>query len=162
MSIAYLAGSFDPLTLGHVALLKQGLDLFDKIIIGIGVHHQKAALFSFEERAEIIRTTADEFQLDSSRISVESFDGLLVDAVQKAGANAILRGLRTASDFDYEIGMCDMNHTMAGDIHTLFLTAPAEYRNISSTLVRQIAKMGGDVSPFVPKYVLKALSAKLA
>lgn len=161
MTTAFFAGSFDPITLGHIALIGSGLDLFDKVIIGIGTHHEKKALFSVEERENLIERSCFDSGVDTTRLEFSSFNNLLVDAAHQAGATAILRGLRTASDFDYEIGMSDMNAQMNPKIHTVFLTSPPLFRNISSSLVRQIAIMGGDVTIFVPPCVKDALMQKL-
>ena len=160
MHKAYFAGSFDPITLGHIALIKSGLAIFDHVTIGIGVHHEKASLFTADEKKTLIENSLDEFNLDSNRVDIQTFNGLLVDAAKAADAVAILRGLRTPSDFDYEMGMLDMNKSMMPDIETIFLTAPTDKRNLSSSLVRQIAKMGGDISPFVPTCVLQAFKDK--
>lgn len=157
MHIAYFAGSFDPITLGHIALIRSAFNICDKIIVGVGVHHEKAGMFDSDMRIALIERACFDSGLDPERIKVETFSGLLVDAAREAGAQALIRGLRTPSDFDYEISMVDMNKSMAQEIETVFLTAPAHLRNISSSLIRQIAKMGGDVTPFVPPCVVQAL-----
>jgi pantetheine-phosphate adenylyltransferase len=163
MRKAFYPGSFDPMTNGHIDVLEQALALCDQLIIGIGVHPGKAPMFSFDERAGMI---ADLVQTDfsgrASDISVVSFDGLVVDAARDAGASVLVRGLRDGTDFDYEIQMAGMNRAMAPAITTVFVPAFPETRHITATLVRQIAKMGGDVSPFVPGVVKKALAARIS
>ncbi|WP_322990226.1 pantetheine-phosphate adenylyltransferase [Hoeflea sp.] len=163
MRKAFYPGSFDPMTNGHIDVLEQALALCDQLIIGIGVHPGKAPMFSFDERAGMI---ADLVQTDfsgrASDISVVSFDGLVVDAARDAGASVLVRGLRDGTDFDYEIQMAGMNRAMAPAITTVFVPAFPETRHITATLVRQIAKMGGDVSPFVPSVVKKALAARIS
>ena len=159
---AYFPGSFDPFTNGHLDLLLQGLGLADNLVIGIGTHSSKVGLFTFEERKALIEAVLEDFAKGlSERVSVVSFDDLVVDAAKRAGASILLRGLRDGTDLDYEMQMCGMNGTMAPDIQTVFLPASPEVRHITATLVRQIAQMGGDVAPFVPEAVLAALSNKL-
>ncbi|MFZ1814114.1 MAG: pantetheine-phosphate adenylyltransferase [Rhizobiaceae bacterium] len=160
--IAYYPGSFDPMTNGHLDILRQTLAICDVVVIGIGIHPGKVPLFSFEERAELIGEVAEIAEKGAARrIRVEAFDGLVVDAARKAGAVMLVRGLRDGTDLDYEMQMAGMNGTMAGDIKTVFFPASPPVRAITATLVRQIAKMGGNVAPFVPKPVLRALKKKL-
>ena len=161
--IGFYSGSFDPVTLGHVDVMRRALALVDKLVIGIGIHPGKAPLFTIAERTAMLkaetRAAAKEF---GATIEVVTFDGLVVDAAREAGARAIFRGLRDATDFDYEMQMSGMNGAMAGDIDTVFLPASPQVRHISATLVRQIALMGGDVRPFVSRDVARALKAKAA
>jgi len=157
--IAYYPGSFDPMTNGHMDVLKQAVTLADEIVIGIGVHPGKVPLFSFEERAELIAAVTSDMNIN---ISVQSFDNLVVDAAHEAGASMLIRGVRDGTDLDYEMQMCGMNGTMRPEITTVLLPSNPETRHITATLVRQIAKMGGDVSPFVPDAVNKALISKLS
>jgi pantetheine-phosphate adenylyltransferase len=157
--IAYYPGSFDPMTNGHMDVLQQAVALADEIIIGIGVHPGKVPLFSFEERAEIIKSVTSGM---NANITVQSFDNLVVDAAAKAGASILIRGVRDGTDLDYEMQMSGMNGTMRPEITTVILPSKPETRHITATLVRQIAKMGGDVSPFVPDGVNTALKSKLA
>lgn len=160
-SIAYYAGSFDPMTNGHVDVLNQALDLFDRVIVGIGMHPGKTPMFSFEERADLISQVISETNKSASdRILVESFDNLVIQAAHSAGASVLVRGLRDGTDLDYEMQMAGMNGAMAPDIKTVFFPASPQVRAITATLVRQVAKMGGDVSPFVPEQVLVALKNK--
>lgn len=147
------------MTNGHMDVLQQAVALADEIIIGIGVHPGKVPLFSFEERAEIIKSVTSGM---NANITVQSFDNLVVDAAAKAGASILIRGVRDGTDLDYEMQMSGMNGTMRPEITTVILPSKPETRHITATLVRQIAKMGGDVSPFVPDGVNTALKSKLA
>ena len=161
MTTAFYPGSFDPITNGHMDVLVQALNVATKVIVAIGLHPGKTPLFSFEERADLIRRALDETLPErSADIAVVSFDNLVVDAARKHGATLLVRGLRDGTDLDYEMQMAGMNRQMAPDIQTLFLPAGTASRPITATLVRQIAAMGGDVSAFVPKAVYEALEAK--
>ena len=145
--IALYAGSFDPLTNGHLDVLKASLAVADIVYAAIGIHPGKTPLFSFEERVRLIETAANaEFGHDGARIKVVAFDGLVIDAARKQGASIMIRGLRDGTDLDYEM-------QMAGS---------PSVRTITATLVRQIASMGGDIRPFVPAAVAGALTAKFA
>ena len=162
MKIALYAGSFDPLTNGHLAVMAGALAIADRLVLAIGVHPGKKPLFSFAEREALIASTAaDMFKEEAKKISVVSFDGLAVDAAKKAGASILVRGLRDGTDFDYEMHMAGMNAEMAADVQTVFIPAASGARHITATLVRQIAAMGGDVSAFVPEAVSAALTKKL-
>ncbi|ASY56677.1 pantetheine-phosphate adenylyltransferase [Sinorhizobium sp. CCBAU 05631] len=161
MTTAFYPGSFDPMTNGHLDVLVQALNVSSKVIVAIGIHPGKAPLFSFEERADLIRRSLSEFLPERARdIAVVSFDNLVVDAARQHGASLLVRGLRDGTDLDYEMQMAGMNRQMAPDIQTLFLPAGTASRPITATLVRQIAAMGGDVSAFVPRAVFQALQAK--
>ncbi|MFP3545981.1 pantetheine-phosphate adenylyltransferase [Rhizobium sp. SIMBA_035] len=161
MTTAFYPGSFDPITNGHMDVLVQALNVSAKVIVAIGVHPGKAPLFSFEERAELIRKSlAEILPQKAAGIDVVSFDNLVVDAARKHGASLLIRGLRDGTDLDYEMQMAGMNRQMAPDIQTVFLPAGTGSRPITATLVRQIAAMGGDVSAFVPAAVLQALQSK--
>ncbi|MDG4894680.1 MULTISPECIES: pantetheine-phosphate adenylyltransferase [unclassified Mesorhizobium] len=158
---ALYAGSFDPLTNGHLDVLKASLAVADTVYAAIGIHPGKKPLFSFEERVELIEAaTKVELGKDSDRIRVVSFDGLVIDAARKHGSSIIIRGLRDGTDLDYEMQMAGMNETMAPELQTVFLPASPSVRTITATLVRQIASMGGDIRPFVPAAVAGALTAK--
>ncbi len=161
--IALYAGSFDPLTNGHLDVLKASLAVADIVYAAIGIHPGKKPLFSFEERVKLIEAaTKAEFGRDGDRIKVVSFDGLVVDAARKHGASIMIRGLRDGTDLDYEMQMAGMNETMAPELQTVFLPASPSVRTITATLVRQIASMGGDIRPFVPAAVAGTLTAKFA
>jgi pantetheine-phosphate adenylyltransferase len=161
--IAIYAGSFDPLTNGHLDVLKASLTVADTIYAAIGTHPGKKPLFSFEERVELIeQAMRAEFGADAERIKVISFDGLVIDAARQHGAQTMIRGLRDGTDLDYEMQMAGMNETMAPELQTVFLPASPSVRTITATLVRQIAGMGGDIRPFVPAVVARALSEKFA
>lgn len=158
---ALYAGSFDPLTNGHLDVLRGALRLADTVFAAIGVHPGKKPLFDFDERVALIeQVAAAELGADAGRIKVIAFDGLVVDAAKQHGATMMIRGLRDGTDLDYEMQMAGMNLTMAPGIQTVFLPASPGVRFITATLVRQIAGMGGDISPFVPASVVGALTAK--
>jgi pantetheine-phosphate adenylyltransferase len=159
--IALYSGTFDPLTNGHLDVIGQGVALFDKVVVAIGVHPGKSPWLTFEERAETIDAACAAAGF-AGRVAVASFDGLVVEAARTAGAGAILRGLRDGSDFDYEMQMAGMNGTLAPDIRTVFLPASPGLRHISGTLVRQIAALGGDVSAFAPAASVEALERAIA
>ncbi|TWF54172.1 pantetheine-phosphate adenylyltransferase [Neorhizobium alkalisoli] len=161
MTTALYPGSFDPMTNGHLDILVQALNVAEKVVVAIGIHPGKVPTFSFDERAELIRTSLIEALPEKGgNISVVSFSGLVVDAARAHGASVLIRGLRDGTDFDYEMQMAAMNRKMAPDIQTLFLPAGTASRPITATLVRQIAAMGGDVTDFVPAPILKALNEK--
>lgn len=155
---AFYAGSFDPVTNGHIDIITRAARLFDRLVIGVGVHHGKPPLFSWRERVEML---TEEARRIGGGIEVTTFDKLAVDAAQAHEAIAIIRGLRDATDFDYEMQMAGMNGTMAPGLETVFLGASPGARHITATLVRQIAAMGGDVSPFVPAAVALRLKRKI-
>ncbi len=158
---ALYAGSFDPLTNGHLDVLKASFAVADTVYAAIGVQAAKKPLFTFEERVRLIEEAAGkELGGDAARIRVVSFDGLVIDAARKHGASIMIRGLRDGTDLDYEMQMAGMNGTMAPALQTVFLPASPAVRSITATLVRQIASMGGDVRPFVPAAVVGALAAK--
>jgi pantetheine-phosphate adenylyltransferase len=161
MTTAFYPGSFDPMTNGHLDVLVQALQVADRVIVAIGVHPGKTPLFSFEERADLIRASlAEALPEKAGNIDVVSFDRLVVDAARANGARLLIRGLRDGTDLDYEMQMAGMNRQMAPDVQTVFLPAGTASRPITATLVRQIASMGGDVSAFVPAPVLAALKSK--
>ncbi|MEP6356961.1 MAG: pantetheine-phosphate adenylyltransferase [Hyphomicrobiales bacterium] len=161
--IAFYSGSFDPITNGHLDVLKHCASIADEIVVGIGVHPGKAPLFSFDERAGLVHAAVSETSVISTEIlRVVAFDDLVVDAAARESASIIVRGLRDGTDLDYEMKMVGMNGAMAPNIPTVFLPASPSVRPITATLVRQIAKMGGDVTSFVPKAVTTALKDKFA
>lgn len=163
MTTAFYPGSFDPITNGHLDVLVQTLNVASTVIVAIGIHPGKKPLFSFEERAELIkRALAEALPAKADAISVVSFDNLVVDAARSHGAGLLVRGLRDGTDLDYEMQMAGMNATMAPDIDTVFLPASPGVRHVTATLVRQIAMMGGNVKAFVSPAVRKRLAAKAA
>jgi pantetheine-phosphate adenylyltransferase len=160
---ALYTGSFDPVTNGHVDIIRQALRLVDHLVVAIGVHPGKTPVFTADERAALIREVCEPLaRIEQARLSVITFDGLAVEAARKAGATAMIRGLRDGSDLDYEIQMAGMNGAMAPDIATVFLPASPGVRHITATLVRQIAAMRGDVASFVPQVVAERLRARFA
>ena len=161
MAVAFYPGSFDPITNGHLDVLVQALNIAPKVIVAIGIHPGKVPLFSFEERAGLIREAISEvLPARAADVSVVAFDRLVVDAARAHNAHLLIRGLRDGTDLDYEMQMAGMNQQMAPDVQTVFLPAGTASRPITATLVRQIAGMGGDVSAFVPKVVNAALMAR--
>ena len=158
--IAIYPGSFDPITNGHIDILKGALRLCDTLIVAIGVHPGKKSLFTFDERAQMIEELAPLLVDGNQTIEVCSFDGLVVDLAREMNSNLLIRGLRDASDFDYEMQMAGMNASMSEALQTVFLPATSDTRPITATLVRQIASMGGDTSSFVPDLVNVALKDK--
>jgi len=161
---ALYPGSFDPVTNGHVDILRHALDLADKVVVAIGVHPGKSPMFSFEERVEMIARVAREAfgAADAARIEVIAFDDLVIETARRNGAAFLVRGLRDGTDLDYEMQMAGMNRSLAPEVQTVFLPASPEVRHITATLVRQIAKMGGDVRHFVPAHVAERLAERLA
>ncbi|GHD09182.1 pantetheine-phosphate adenylyltransferase [Tianweitania populi] len=159
--VAIYAGSFDPLTNGHLDVLKGALTVADKVLVAIGIQASKTPLFSFDERVKLIETAArDELGATAERLSVIAFEGLVIAAARKHDAGIMIRGLRDGTDLDYEMQMAGMNETMAPELQTIFVPASPSVRTITATLVRQIAAMGGDIRPFVPASVAAALEAK--
>ncbi len=156
------SGSFDPVTNGHVDILAQALTLADRVVVAIGVHPAKKPLFEFDERVAMIGEVVAGLGADPGRVDVVAFSDLVVEAARRAGAVAIVRGLRDGTDLDYEMQMAGMNGAMAPEVKTVFLPASPNVRHITATLVRQIAAMGGDVSSFVPGFVAARLKARFA
>jgi pantetheine-phosphate adenylyltransferase len=159
--IAFYAGSFDPVTNGHLDVVRHAARLADRLVLAIGVHPGKAPLFSVKDRLAMLeQVCAPIGRKAGCKLTYTTFSGLVVKAAQKAGATLMIRGLRDATDFDYEMQMAGMNEAMAPKIQTVFLPASPAVRPITATLVRQIAAMRGDVSAFVPAPVAKRLKAK--
>jgi pantetheine-phosphate adenylyltransferase len=158
--IALYPGSFDPITNGHIDILMQALAIADTVIVGIGISATKNPLFSFEERAEMIAAVMAEHGVAAERVKVRAFKGLVVHFAEAEGAAILIRGLRDGTDLDFEMQMAGMNGTMVPHVRTVFLPASPPSRHITATLVRQIASMGGDVTPFVPGLVAPRLKAK--
>jgi len=158
---AFYAGTFDPVTNGHVDILAGALAIADKVVVAIGIHPGKAPMFALAERTVMIRAMAEAVGGDAaSRVSTVHFEGLVVEAARAAGATILIRGLRDANDFEYEMQMVGMNEVLAPELHTIFLPASPSVRHITATLVRQIAEMGGDVTPFVPAAIADMIARR--
>jgi len=161
--IALYPGSFDPVTNGHLDVVRQAVRLCDKLIVAIGVHPGKKPLFSTEERLAMVREVFGPLAAKANcAFDATTYDGLTITAAQQHQATIMIRGLRDGTDLDYEMQMAGMNETMAPELQTVFLPASPSVRTITATLVRQIASMGGDIRPFVPAAVAGALTAKFA
>ena len=157
MQRAVYPGTFDPMTMGHVDLVKRASKLFDLVIIAIASSDSKKPMFSLEERIEI----GNKIFADDPKIEVVGFSGLLVNFAKDNDANILIRGLRVVADFEYEFQLANMNRAMSPDIESVFLTPKEEYSYISSSLVKEIATMGGDVTRFVDPVTLEALNQKI-
>jgi pantetheine-phosphate adenylyltransferase len=159
--IGFYSGTFDPVTLGHTDVIARACRLVDKLVIGVGVHPDKTPLFSAQERIDML-TAETKGIAKSSGVAIEiiTFDDLAVETAKAHEARVIFRGLRDGSDFDYEMQMAGMNGAMAPEIETVFVAASPQVRHIAANLVRQIALMGGDVSPFVSAAVARRLKTK--
>ena len=156
-NIAIYPGTFDPITKGHSDLVNRSARLFDKVIVALAAQPGKQPIFSLEERIDLAQTVLAEYD----NVEICGFDGLLVDFAHEKMANIIIRGLRAVSDFEYEFQLAGMNRKLADDIETLFLTPAEQYTYISSSLVREVASLGGDVSPFVHEKIVAELARKL-
>ncbi|MEO8859432.1 MAG: pantetheine-phosphate adenylyltransferase [Burkholderiaceae bacterium] len=155
--IAVYPGTFDPMTLGHEDVVRRAAQLFDKVIVAVAAGHHKKAMFSLDERVAM----ASEVIKPYPHVTVESFDGLMRDFVVARGAKAMVRGLRAVTDFDYEFQLAGMNRSLMPDVETVFLTPSDRYQFISSTFVREIAVLGGEVDKFVAPFVLRCLENKV-
>jgi pantetheine-phosphate adenylyltransferase len=153
---AVYPGTFDPITLGHEDIVRRAAGLFDQLIIAVAVAHHKKTMFTLDERLALARDTATRFD----NVSVAPFDGLVRDFVLAHGGKAMVRGVRGVTDFDYEAQLAGMNRHLAPDVETVFLTPAATLQSVSSTLIREISQLGGDVAPYVSPQVLQALQAK--
>ena len=158
MSRAVCPGSFDPVTNGHIDIVARASSLFDEVIVAVGVNKSKARarLFTPEERMEMLREACAEFP----NVSVDGFEGLLTDFCQKRNVQAIVKGLRAVSDFDYELQMAQMNSSLT-EVETVFIPTSPEYSFLASSLVKEVATFGGDVSGLVPDFVLDRLTRRL-
>lgn len=157
MKIAVIPGSFDPVTNGHLDIIRRTASLFDKVCVGILKNNAKRPLFTVDERISLIRQVTDELP----NVEVEGFEGLLVDYARSKGARFIVKGLRAVSDFEYEFQMALTNKSLNPDIETFFITTNCAYSYLSSSIVKEVASYGGSISDFVPKEVEKAIIAKI-
>lgn len=156
MKLAVYPGTFDPITNGHVDILQRSLGVFDRIVVALAQNVRKAPLFSIAERREMIIDAV----AGDPRVEVDAFSGLLVEYCQRRGARAVIRGLRALADFEYEFQFAHMNRHLAPEVETVFLMTSEESFYVSSSLVKEVALMGGDVSRMVPPAVVAALAAK--
>lgn len=154
--LAVYPGTFDPVTNGHLDILQRGLEIFDRMIVGVAYSHRKNPLFTAEERVEMLRNVTREYQ----GVEIEAFEGLVINFVRSRNAEVIIRGLRAVSDFEYELQMALMNRKLAGNIKTVFMMPSAEYSFLSSSIVKEIFSLGKSVSCFVPDYVEQQLHTK--
>ncbi len=154
--VAIYPGSFDPLTNGHLSLIQRGLDIFDGLIVAVANNPDKSPLFSFEERMELIHGAVGV----NPRVEVDSFDGLLVDYAKRRGVHTVLRGLRAVSDFEYEFQLANMNRKLDPQFDSVFVMTGEDYFYLTSRLVREVSRFGGDVSGLVPPNVQVALGRK--
>lgn len=152
MRRAVCPGSFDPVTLGHLDIIGRASDLYDEVVVAVGMNASKMRMFSFDERTEMLREATSSY----GNVTVDSFDGLIVDFCRAHEIQAIVKGLRAISDFDYELQMAQMNLSLAG-VETLFMTTNPLYSFLSSSLVKEVATYGGDVSGLVPEPVFRRL-----
>lgn len=158
---AFYAGSFDPVTNGHIEVVRAACRLLDRLVIAIGTHPGKAPLFTVEERVAMLKSVCEPVaKHENCNLDVITFGDLTVEAARRHGATLLLRGLRDGTDLDYEMQIAGMNGQMAPDLQTIFLPASPAVRPITATLVRQVASMGGDVSAFVPELVARKLAEK--
>ncbi len=156
--LAVYAGSFDPITLGHIDLIERASALFSDVVVAIGVHPTRSPLFSIDERLELVKGVAKDFP----NVTLGSFDGLLIDYCRTIGARVIVRGLRAATDFEYELQIAHANADLHPEVDTIFLPTRTKHGFLSASLVREIASHHGDVSRYAPKEVCDALTKKFA
>jgi pantetheine-phosphate adenylyltransferase len=160
---ALFAGSFDPMTNGHLDVVRSAVAMVDRLVLAVGIHPGKVPLFSAEERVAMLEEVCTPLaRAAGCEIAVSTFADLVIAAARRAGATILIRGVRDAGDFDYEMQMAGMNAVMAPEVQTVFVPASSAVRPITATLVRQIAGMGGDVSAFVPAQVTARLQRKFA
>jgi len=154
--IAVYPGSFDPITYGHLDIINRGLKVFDEVIVAVACNSQKNALFSFDERVEMIRQVVGE----QERVTVDTFTGLLIDYVASRKAHVVIRGLRAISDFEYEFQIAQMNSCISQNVETLFMMTSLQYGYLSSSIVKEVCSLNGNIDGFVPPEVKTALRAK--
>jgi len=163
MRVALYPGTFDPITLGHLDIISRAAALVDKLVIGVAINRDKGPLFSLEERVAMIEAECAKLTEETgTEIVVHPFENLLIDCAHDVGAQIIVRGLRAVADFEYEFQMVGMNRALDASVETVFLMADARRQAIASKLVKEIARLGGDVSKFVTPQVNEALKARLA
>jgi len=160
MRVGLYPGTFDPITLGHIDIIARACALVDRLVIGVAINRDKGPLFTLEERVAMIEEECRNIRKNGTEIVVHPFENLLIDCANDVGAKTIIRGLRAVSDFEYEFQMVGMNRAMDASIETVFLMADANHQAIASRLVKEIARLGGDISTFVPKSVAKELLKK--
>ena len=158
MAIAVYPGSFDPVTLGHLDIIERSAHMMDHLIVGVLQNNSKTPLFSVEERVKMLEDVTSYLP----NVEVRAFGGLLVDFVHQCQADVIVRGLRAITDFEYEIQMSQTNHKLEPEVETMFLTTNLKYSYLSSTIVREVAAFGGDISQFVPETVAKSIKEKMS
>lgn len=154
--VAVYPGSFDPITYGHLDIIRRGLSIFDEIIVAVARNSQKNSLFSTDERVELIQNVLK----SEGRVTVDTFSGLLIDYVSSRKAHVIIRGLRAISDFEYEFQIAQMNSTIGREIETLFMMTSLQYGYLSSSIVKEVCSLNGDIDMFVPPEVKTALRQK--
>lgn len=166
-TIAIYPGTFDPITFGHIDVIERAIRLFDQVIVAIAENKNKTPLFTLAERVQLTQQAISQYQSqnknkirNTTSIQVQGFDSLLFEFAKKTGANVILRGLRTVTDFDYEFQLASMNRVLNPAIESLFLMPAEKYMCISSSLVREVAAFGGDVTSFVPNFIAEAMAKK--
>ena len=157
MKVGLYPGSFDPITNGHLDVLERALNLFDRVIVAVLANPRKTPLLATDARVEVIGRAVEEARLPGDRVSVETFDGLTIEAARTHGAVAIIRGLRAISDFETELQLAHNNRRLAPEIDTVFFMTAAEHGYVSSTLVKEIASFGGDVTAMIPTAAMDAL-----
>lgn len=161
MRIGLYPGTFDPITLGHIDIIRRALPLVDRLVVGVAINREKGPLFSLDERVAMIETEAARLEVPGAgEVTVHPFENLLIDCARDVGARVIVRGLRAVADFEYEFQMVGMNRALDDQIETVFLMADTGHQAIASKLVKEIARLGGDVSTFVPPEVNAALIKK--
>jgi pantetheine-phosphate adenylyltransferase len=158
VKVAVYPGSFDPVTYGHLDIIKRASQMFDKVIVAVMCNSAKTPLFTLDERVKMIRESVSGL----NNVYVESFSGLLIDYCKKENIHIVIRGLRAITDFEYELQMAQTNRVLAPDIDTVFMTTSLEYAYLSSTIMKEVALFGGDISRFAPPATLKAVREKLA
>ena len=161
MRTGLYAGTFDPMTLGHRDIIRRATHLVDRLVIGVAINEDKGPMFSLDERVAMVEAACEGLGNSDTEVVVHPFKNLLIDCANDVGATVIIRGLRAVADFEYEYQMVGMNRVLAPEIETVFLMAEAKYQSIASKLVKEIARLGGDVSKFVTPEIREALHRRL-